>query len=84
MRYSAKIQNKTITNKDLSNMEDEVMFFDPVLWICGLFHFSYWFSINSTSSITVDQQYIIVVGIKAEVGNSTWVYEGFYFRCRSN
>lgn len=31
MRYSAKIQNKTITNQDLDNMEDEVMFFDPIL-----------------------------------------------------
>lgn len=33
MRYSAKIQNKTVTNKDLDNMEDEVMFFDPILWL---------------------------------------------------
>jgi hypothetical protein len=31
MRYSAKIQSRTISDQDLNDMEEEVMFFDPFL-----------------------------------------------------
>lgn len=34
MRYSMKIQNKTITLQELNEMEDEVIFYDPlVVWL---------------------------------------------------
>ncbi len=34
MRYSMKIQNKTITPQELNDMEEEVIFFDPlVVWL---------------------------------------------------
>jgi len=31
MKYSAKIQSKTISERDLQEMEDEVIFFDPLV-----------------------------------------------------
>ena len=31
MRYSGKIQAKTITEQDLNEMEEEIIFFDPLV-----------------------------------------------------
>ena len=31
MKYSGKIQNKTISERDLNEMEEEVIFFDPLV-----------------------------------------------------
>jgi len=31
MKYAPKIQSKTITNKELSDVEDEIVFFEPQL-----------------------------------------------------
>ena len=33
MRYSMKIQNKTITEQELNEMEDEIIFYDPTIWL---------------------------------------------------
>ena len=31
MRYSMKIQSKTITEAELAEMEDEIIFYDPTI-----------------------------------------------------
>lgn len=32
-KYGMKIQQKTITNQELNDMEEEIIFYDPMVWL---------------------------------------------------